>query len=131
MSEQTIGKRMVKVLFFTLVSILSLIGLATIILGIWFFTTDPLHMFDKRTDVSPVSSDTATTTFDHPYLSPEQEEQLQQYGFDIQKLPTNITPELQACAIEKLGASRVEALRAGAKPTATDFFRARGCLELK
>jgi hypothetical protein len=39
-----------------------------------------------------------------------------------------ITPEQEACFVEVLGQARVDAVKAGAVPTASEFFAARGCI---
>lgn len=65
----------------------------------------------------------------HPLLSETQEAQLEAAGIDPAALPTTITPEMQTCAIEKLGEERVRELMGGADPTAADLLRAGSCLK--
>lgn len=65
----------------------------------------------------------------NPLLSPSQERTLEQFGIDPASLPSEITPEMEACFEEKLGKERTEEIKAGASPTTADFFKARSCLE--
>src|SRR5680860_1558769 len=48
----------------------------------------------------------ASSTYDHPLLSAEQEASAAKAGIDVSKLPTEITPEQQQCANNKLGEAR-------------------------
>jgi hypothetical protein len=74
--------------------------------------------------------DSATGTPDkHPALTPSQEKALETFGIDPAAVPTEITPEQESCFIEILGEVRVGEIKAGDTPTATEFFRARGCIE--
>jgi hypothetical protein len=62
-------------------------------------------------------------------LSPEQVSALEKIGIDPATLPTTITPAQEACFTEKLGAPRVAEIKAGATPSAAEFFTARSCLQ--
>jgi hypothetical protein len=52
---------------------------------------------------------------------------LQSVGVDASAIE-NITPAQESCFVGILGAARVGAIKAGAVPTATEFFSVRGCL---
>ncbi|MBD3208369.1 MAG: hypothetical protein GF370_02870 [Candidatus Nealsonbacteria bacterium] len=65
----------------------------------------------------------------HPLLDEEQEAMLETFGIDVDGLPSEITPEMEACFIEKLGEQRVNEIVEGATPTPLDFFRAKSCLD--
>gem|GEM_PF-2118742 len=41
---------------------------------------------------------------------------------------TSISPDQEACFVEVLGQARVDEIKAGDSPTATEFFEARGCI---
>ena len=41
--------------------------------------------------------------------------------------PSQITPEQEACAVRILGQARVDEFKAGAQPTAAEYFQAREC----
>jgi len=65
---------------------------------------------------------------DHPLLNDNQEEVLKNLGVNINQLPTEITPSMQECFIEKLGTTRAEELLNGATPGPLDIFKAKDCL---
>jgi len=64
----------------------------------------------------------------NPMLNESQESALETFGIDPASLPSEITPEQEACFIEAIGADRVEEIKAGDTPTATEIFKGRGCL---
>ena len=64
----------------------------------------------------------------NPLLSAEQEKTLEDWGVDVAQLPTEISPEMQACFIEKLGEERVAGIMKGGTPSALDLLKAKGCL---
>lgn len=64
----------------------------------------------------------------NPMLNESQESALETFGIDPASLPSTISPEQEACFIEAIGADRVEEIKAGDTPTATEIFRGRGCL---
>lgn len=69
------------------------------------------------------------SSYDHPALSTEQEIFLENVGVDTTQVPTTITAEQEACATEKLGEERVAEIKAGAEPTASDYFKAGSCFQ--
>ena len=75
-----------------------------------------------------ITNNSSTTKTDHPLLSDGQEEILANFGVDTSKLPTEITPTMQDCAIEKLGEARAQELADGATPGPMDILRAQECL---
>ncbi len=64
----------------------------------------------------------------HPSLSPAQEEALGNIGVDVGKLPTTITPVMEACFTEKLGAARVAEIKSGVTPTAFEVAQTLPCV---
>lgn len=64
----------------------------------------------------------------HPLLNDQQENLLETFGVDVTKLPTEITPAMEACFTEKLGIERVKEIKAGESPGALDFFKAKSCI---
>ncbi len=100
---------------------------------IWF--ADP---FNIRPLIATLTSDTPTsvsttsggsTVDKNPALSAQQEEALESIGINPENLPTSITPEMQACFTEKLGAARVAEIVAGDTPSATEVFTTRECYQ--
>lgn len=61
-------------------------------------------------------------------LNSEQEKALESIGVDPSVLPTEVTPELEKCLIDKVGAKRAEEISKGSEPTAMDFLKASACL---
>ncbi len=64
----------------------------------------------------------------HPLLSEEQEKMLENYGIDVSQLPSTISPEMEACFIDKLGQERTNQIIAGQSPTPMEVLKARSCL---
>ncbi len=71
----------------------------------------------------------ATSPYDHPSLTTEQEIFLEAVGVDVSQVSTTFTAEQEACAREELGDERVDAIIAGAAPTMSDYLRAGHCFE--
>lgn len=71
----------------------------------------------------------ATSSYDHPSLTTEQEIFLEAVGVDISQVSTTFTAEQEACARQELGDERVDAIIAGAAPTMSDYLRAGHCFE--
>lgn len=69
----------------------------------------------------------ATSTYDHPLLSTEQEVMLESVGIDTTTIPTEITAAQQQCAIDALGQERATEIMNGSAPTLTDFLKAQQC----
>lgn len=85
---------------------------------------------DNETSTTTVSSDsnTQTNVDQNSLLSEEQEKTLESWGVDVALLPTEITPEMQTCLVEKIGEERIGAIMSGDKPSALELFKAKGCL---
>lgn len=61
-------------------------------------------------------------------LNESQEKFLETVGVDVESLPTEITPEMEDCFTQTLGAERVKEIQEGAAPSPIDFFKAKSCL---
>ena len=102
----------------------------------WFWVADPynLKQFLKSETESSVELETPqdgqTVPVDkHPLLDSQQEATLEKIGVDVEKLPTEITPEMEDCFRSKLGDERVNAIVSGeATAGALDFVRAGSCM---
>ncbi len=68
------------------------------------------------------------STNQNPLLSADQETALTDLGVDVSQLPTEITPTMQVCFVEKLGEERAAELVAGATPSAMDLLKAGSCI---
>ncbi|MBD3207830.1 MAG: hypothetical protein GF370_00020 [Candidatus Nealsonbacteria bacterium] len=92
--------------------------------------TVPVKSTSTSTTSSPsVPNQSVEEQGGHPLLDEEQEAMLETLGIDVEDLPSEITPEMEACFIEKLGEQRVNEIIEGATPTPLDFFRAKSCLD--
>lgn len=69
------------------------------------------------------------SSYDHPLLTEEQEIMLESVGINPQDVPTEITPSQEACSVEALGQERVDAIKAGAAPSLSDYLKAKHCYE--
>ena len=121
--------KIIKTFFLTLGVIFFLL----IMLGIYLWVADPfglkplLKAFSQPLNVSGQSLDDSIGN--QPSLTPEQEATLENYGINPATLPTTLTPEMEACFIEKLGTARVNEIKAGDEPGAMDFIKAGACLK--
>jgi len=84
---------------------------------------DTIKIISVLLDKNPVS------TYDHPSLTTQQESILESVGMDTKKIPTEITPALQKCAIPILGQARVDEIMSGSTPTVDELLRIKGCFE--
>lgn len=64
----------------------------------------------------------------HPLLNEDQEKTLDDYGVDVDQLPSTISPEMKNCFIDKLGEERANEIVAGGSPTSIEILKARSCL---
>lgn len=109
------------VIFFILLIVLAYVIIA-----------DPFNLRPLYTLLTAPAPITATSTpsikTTNPLLTPAQEQALQKIGVDPAKLPTTITPQMEACFVSSLGQKRVDEIKKGASPTPADYFAARSCL---
>lgn len=82
---------------------------------------------NQPSDTSQATS-TSGVIDKHPLLNEQQEKTLENFSIDPAKLPTQITPQMEVCFMEKLGAERVQAIKGGEQPNVIDFFKAKSCL---
>lgn len=117
-------KKFLTIFFITL----GVIFLILIISIPYFFIFGPLKVgsFDSSKIIGNSEENSEQT--DHPYLNESQESALRAFGIDPASLPSEITPEQEACFESKLGEERVAEIKAGDSPTATDYFKAKDCL---
>lgn len=71
---------------------------------------------------------TATSSDKNLLLNPQQEQQLQNMGVNIDQLPKTITPGMESCFVAILGVQRVNEIINGSSPTTFEFFRVKDCL---
>ena len=61
-------------------------------------------------------------------LTSDQANALKAIGVDPNSLPTTITPEQEECFVKIFGQIRVNEIKAGDTPTATEFIKGTSCL---
>lgn len=119
-------KRVLTIFFVTL----GVIFFVLILAGVYFYMADPLNLkpvfFPSASDTEQVQSVESTNATDS-VLSAEQEQALETFGIDPASVPSDISPEQEACFEATLGEERVAEIKAGAAPTPTEFFRAKDC----
>ena len=64
----------------------------------------------------------------HPLLDSSQESLLRLAGINPATLPTEITPELQACVLGIVGEERAREIADGATPTFSEVIKGKACL---
>jgi hypothetical protein len=111
---------------------LGVIFFLLILFGIYFYITDPLNL--KTLFMSSESDSVETTEVTNepvdknPALNASQEAALEKFGINPANIPSQITPEQEACFVEKIGEQRVQEIKAGDTPTAIEFFKAKDCI---
>jgi hypothetical protein len=117
-----------KILLRIVIGFLAVVGTLTIIAGTYLYIADPFGLkpllMGSRSTTSSGNSNSST----NPLLTPNQAAALQKLGVDPSKLPTQITPAMEACFTTTLGQTRVNEIKAGAAPTPLDLFKAKSCL---
>lgn len=110
-----------------LVAVLMLIAI-----GIFTYiaVTKPLGIDVFKIPSAVLNYGTGESTYDHPLLTKDQEVLLESVGVDTKSLPTKITNTQIDCATQKLGAARVNEIKAGASPNLTDYLKAKDCFSL-
>lgn len=135
-------KKVLTIFFVTLGIIFFLLLLA----GAYLYVVDPLNLkpllfganppagqsvgtqtpaADSDTSSEPAAEQSETGSA----LSPEQQAALETVGINPDSLPSEISPEQEACFTTILGAERVAQIQAGDVPTMSEFYQARSCLE--
>ncbi len=108
-------------------SILGIIAVMVIIIFIAFRLLNPSNTDSKiwnTTNNNEESSDDS-----NPLLNESQESNLELIGVDPSSLPSEITPAMQICFVEKLGAERAQEIADGDSPTPADYIKAKSCLD--
>ena len=114
--------------FFTIFFVvLGVIFFTLILAAVVFFIVDPFGLKPMLFG-GDATSETSATKDAHPLLSESQEKVLETFGIDPAKVPSTITPEQEACFVEKLGEERVAEIKGGDSPTAAEYFKAKDCI---
>lgn len=114
-------------MFFGVIFIILVVVVAYLVIADPFDLKKYFVFFSHPPVVSSESSQTSET-YDNPLLTNEQEQTLRNIGIDPASLPTEITPEMEACFTRALGEDRVKEVVAGATPTPLELLKAKSCL---
>lgn len=117
-------KKFFNIFFVTLGVIFSII----ILIGIFFVITDPFNLKPLIFGGESAGSATGGGGDSNPNLNESQEKALESFGINPADVPSEITPEQEACFVERLGQARVDEIKAGDSPSATDYFKAKDCI---
>lgn len=119
-------KRFLNIFFVTL----GIIFFTIILVGLFLFFADPFEIKSLQftADKSSDATDEKVSSDKNPALSPAQEKALETFGIDPATVPTSVTPEQEACFVEKLGQQRVDEIKAGDSPTVVEFYKAKSCI---
>ena len=110
-------------IFFSTLGVLSFLLIAA---GVIFLVVNPNNI---RSSIPGLSKSSLGRTADkNPALNAAQEKTLETLGVDPASVPSSITPAQEKCFVSVLGASRVVEIKAGDTPSATEYFKAKGCL---
>jgi hypothetical protein len=114
-----------KKFFNILFVVLGIIFSVLILIGVYFYITDPLNL---KPLIFNTESKSTETKDNHSLLSESQEKALKTFGIDPADIPSEITVEQESCFEAKLGAERVAEIKAGDSPSATEYIKARDCI---
>jgi len=98
----------------------------------YLWIADPFNikpMFMNTEDSMGNQNEESANIDAHPLLNDSQESMLRSAGINPANLPQEITPELEACVVDKIGEARIKEIVAGATPSASEFLQAQACLK--
>jgi len=143
MEEEKKPKTFLKIFFIIIVT--ALLTTIIVLVGLSFYVVkyNPFNVqacfvtsflgvgSDEGQEDGKKESDTKTNNSvktDHLLLNESQEKMLEEAGVDVDSLPVNISPVMEACFREKLGNQKVDEIIRGATPGPLDIFKAKACL---
>lgn len=122
---------------------LGVIFFILILVGTYLFITDPYNLKPlllgspaktqtTKTDTTETKTSGTTTTTGATtggfQLSAAQKQALVAFGIDPATVPSSISAAQETCFVNVLGESRVSEIKAGAVPSALEFFKAKSCI---
>ena len=120
-------KKILQVFFITL----GIIFFLLLMVGLYVYIADPFNLralWNSDTVTSQEPTDVSETDR-NPALNASQEQALETVGIDPARIPSEITPEQEACFVDVLGQFRVDEIKAGDAPGPLEIIRARSCVE--
>jgi len=125
MKNQKKGKRKVGILgiFFSILGVIFalLILLVGILMVVKPYGVDVIKVIPAVLENNPTSS------YDHPYLTTQQEAILESAGVDLTTVPAEITQNQQDCSVSILGQTRVDEIIAGSTPSMGEILKVKSC----
>jgi len=116
--------RILKIFFITL----GVIFFIMILTGIYLYIADPFglkpFLFGSPAKYGMPAAESGGPSF----LSDEQKNALRTIGINPASIPSQFTPEQEACFVKVLGQTRVDQIKAGSAPTVIEYFQAKVCL---
>ena len=115
-------------IFFSTLGVLFFLLIAAVVI---FLVVNPSNIRSSIPGLSKIgvsNSSLGGTADKNPALSAAQEKALEALGVDPTSVPSSITPAQEKCFVSVLGAARVVEIKAGDTPSATEYFKAKGCL---
>jgi zona occludens toxin (predicted ATPase) len=113
--------------------ILGVIFFLIIVTGVYLYQSDfygVKTIINYEQEKSFIQNDSANEVEDNnPALSAEQESQLKSIGVNPASIPSEISPEMEDCFIQKIGERRVIEIQAGATPAPLELIKAKPCLQ--
>jgi hypothetical protein len=116
-------KRILNIFFVSLGVIFFII----ILIGVYFFVTDPLNLKPIVFGGDAILKSDGTNDA-HSFISESQERALKTFGINPADIPSEITSEQETCFEDKLGEQRVNEIKAGDSPSVAEYLKARSCL---
>lgn len=107
---------------------LGVIFFVLILIGLYLFIADPYNIKPLIFGSDSSVETSSTQVGSNPAINEKQEKVLETFGIDPSSVPSSFTPEQESCFVEILGQARVDEIKAGGSPTATEYFKAKGCL---
>jgi hypothetical protein len=100
-----------------------------LILSIGIIVVIKPYGIDVIKTIPVILDKTSTSSYDHPYLTTQQESILESAGVDLEKVPTQITAEQQQCATTILGEERIKEIINGEMPSIVEVLKVKNCFE--
>lgn len=117
---------------------LGVIFFILIIIGTYFFITDPYNLkplmfgsdgvFNTQNANSDGTDTSGTSAGGGFSLSEPQKQALVSLGIDPARVPASVTAGQEQCFVGALGEARVEEIRNGAVPNPIEFAKTKGCI---
>lgn len=89
------------------------------------YTNEPTTPIPSESPVDTTADETDRTDFT---LTDAQKQALSSFGIDPAVVPSSVSAAQEVCFEAALGVEKVAEIKAGAVPSAIDFFKAKDCI---